>query len=409
MNNKLSRIEFITSVLLFLSVLVIPLSPKWGNITFVAIGLASIYQFFTINKRALRPTLISTLLILIFLVRFIGLIWTSDKQYAFGIIDTALPLLVIPILFIMIPYHNYYSKVIKWAFIIMSVLTMLYAFFQLFLYVSTIDLSLSDYLYQHISRPSDYSVNMLNWKFAHYSFLSLIFIYGFIFLLYLDLDLNRWMSIIVKMSYLILMLLFMTFTGARSGVLLTVIVIGLKSLIFLYEKINLRSFFILTALLFLTTTAAISYYISSKRYSENDYTRYQYAVVAIAAWKESPWIGLGTGSSKAVMRNIDFVKSLGFVETSRYNDHPAISHPHNQYLNELLQFGIIGSIPLFLLVIWMLYASSKARQWDFFLVMVTASIFMLIEAPLNSNKGVVPFTLISCVMAQQLKNLVNKN
>jgi hypothetical protein len=145
-------------------------------------------------------------------------------------------------------------------------------------------------------------------------------------------------------------------------------------------------------------------YVREKRYSENDFTRYQYAVVAISAWKEKPILGLGTGSSKSVMRDIDFVKSLGFEETSRFNDHPAITHPHNQFLNELLQFGIFGIVPLLWLVATIIQQSWKAQNYDFLLFGVVITLFMLIEAPFNSNKGVVPFALVTTLLAYRLKN-----
>lgn len=401
MNRRLDKLESIIGYLLFVSIVVIPLAPKWGTISFITIGLMGLYRYY-LTREIVSPSIILKLILILFFVRLVGVAWASDKTYGLGIVETALPLLIFPFLFIFIPYRDFQLRAMKMGFILVSVGTILYAFSQLVIYMSTLEISMGAYLKLHLSKPSDFSEHMLNWDFAHYSFLSLIFIYGFVFLLTLESTLKYSIVILIRCLYLMLMLMFMIFTGARSGLILTIVVGITYGFILVSKKVSLRFLIAVLVLSFFCLVSIITYYITGKKYSENDFTRYQYGVVAISAWKERPWFGLGTGSSKAVMRDIDYVKSLGFKDTWQYNDHPAISHPHNQFINEMLQFGVLGSVPLFLLVIFSLFRSTKANQWDFFLFMIVAAVFMLVEAPLNSNKGIVPFTIIATLMGHRL-------
>ena len=67
--------------------------------------------------------------------------------------------------------------------------------------------------------------------------------------------------------------------------------------------------------------------------------------------KESPWIGFGTGSyRKEHQRLIDTHYPPGTINTD---------HPHNQFLQTFVQFGVIGFIILFILLPVLLYAYKK--------------------------------------------------
>ena len=125
-------------------------------------------------------------------------------------------------------------------------------------------------------------------------------------------------------------------------------------------------------------------------YSENKYGegglslrtyKWRYTMQAI---KDSPWVGSGTGDAQDVLQTYYKKNDFTIGYENRFN-------AHNQYLQVLLEFGIVGLASL--LVGWLLPAISAFRRkdWLAFSFMLLLLLSCMTESMLEVNKGIAFF------------------
>ena len=74
-------------------------------------------------------------------------------------------------------------------------------------------------------------------------------------------------------------------------------------------------------------------------------------IVSFDILKEHPFVGVGIGDTKEV-----YIDTLDKVEFKKYDFTKNVHHVHDQYLQIMLQTGLLGLIP-FILFIWFLFKS----------------------------------------------------
>jgi hypothetical protein len=98
------------------------------------------------------------------------------------------------------------------------------------------------------------------------------------------------------------------------------------------------------------------YYTYSKTGNANQKSfsqRIEYARAALSIIKENPWFGVGTGNWKQEFKNT-YQKNTPNLKEEFY------ASAHNQYLNYMVKFGVVGFIAIFALL---LYPVLKTRQY----------------------------------------------
>ena len=393
-----------TDVGLLMLILTLPFSPRWGSLSMIFLGLFGVINVLY-TKKWIPPPYFIFFLIGAYGSRMLWLPSSHDLSFGLKCLETELPLLAIPIIFSLFKVTESTKSFLLAAFVLMAFCVMIYSFIQLFFYIQQSPYAFFEYMDIHFVTAQYYAqLNMLTWDFAHYSFLSVIVVYGLHLLIYRNSNTRLFRSFILV--YIITAITFFIFTGSKSGLALLIISFVV------YGSIRFRNVLakkISIALLFSISMIALAYMsqLNIKEYLQKlDSQRYQFFAVSIEKLKESPLFGFGTGATKEIIQDIDFAEEVGFSRAV-YEGKDA-NHPHNQYLSELLQFGIIGSIPLFSFLISGFITSYKDQNWELLNVIISVSVFMLVESPINSNKGVLPFVILVSLLAdKELKNNSN--
>lgn len=177
--------------------------------------------------------------------------------------------------------------------------------------------------------------------------------------------------VIIYISFLTVALL----SGSRVNILLPFCFMALTALLF----VKAHWLYKLTVVLVLSVAFLTAYQHSTllKR-KLNDVPRSQIWPVAVESIQESPYFGKGTGASSEL---IHYSPKLS-------NYAHGLHHFHNQYLEEVVQFGWIGA--LVSLSFLLLLIRQVIENKDFLLggLVLILLLFMVIEAPFNSIKGI---------------------
>ncbi|MEX2231339.1 MAG: O-antigen ligase family protein [Cyclobacteriaceae bacterium] len=373
-------LDYSAKILIALLIITIPLLPKWGNYALALLGIVGL-AIYARNRTWNRPPAIFFFLIGAYLVRVVWLFRSNDLNYGLRSLETEAPLAAIPLVFCFFSLSEETRKQFLKMYVWTAFILMLLAFVNLTRYIIQSPFGFFEYLTIHLSNKKQMSeANMLNWRFAHPSFLSMFILYAqciFFFLRPKNTSDKIFLSLFTLSA-----LMFTLLSGSRAGFFLTFFSFLLFAIIefksFLRKKIP---FFVLAG------TIAIGCFFFAKRISDSgfdsfDSLRASTFVKTMQALQQKPVLGYGTGGEREIIRD-EHLESIGYT----------IYHPHNQYLTELLQFGLIGSLPLFLFLALTIHYSIKYQLWDLCCIVIIFAVFMLVEAPINSNKGLVPFMI----------------
>ncbi|GHT78477.1 hypothetical protein FACS189464_1970 [Bacteroidia bacterium] len=181
---------------------------------------------------------------------------------------------------------------------------------------------------------------------------------------------------------------FTVLAGARVGMVVIPFLLALAYLFYCRFKPVLKWGLVVAGL-----TVAVCIY---HRYPQaddrfDDPIRKDLRTLAIDAIKEKPIFGWGTGSSKALIQSEERVQRLG---TGSYT----FNGFHNQYLDEVAQFGIPGALVLLALFGWLLYLAVRRKDFLLLSLLVIYLLFCWTETPFGNFKGVVPFAFWVCFL-----------
>jgi len=119
--------------------------------------------------------------------------------------------------------------------------------------------------------------------------------------------------------------------------------------------------------------------------------------------KQNFTLGVGTGDIQEEL-NEEF-RSTGYIKLAEVN-----TNSHNQYLEILIENGLIGLLFFFSMILMMLYISYKRRNILYLMFLLLVVISFLFETMLNRLAGVTFFSLFSfllIVVKRQNSNILS--
>ncbi|HEX8060206.1 MAG TPA: O-antigen ligase family protein [Cyclobacteriaceae bacterium] len=373
---------------LALAIVLIPFRPIWGSYATILLGVVALANWIYTRKWE-GFSLLSCCLIAMYIVRVIWLLRSPDLHVGSRTLETGSPLIGIPLIFSFFVLTNGRKEFAIRAYILMGIGLMLYSFWQLVIYFQTS----SPYPFWHYTMvhldprwfwdsSRYFSYNMLNWDGAHYSFITVMLVYGMHLAVFFEnkTRFDKWIAV----AYVILFLLFQMYAGSRIGLL----ILGIS--LILYAVLAIPGIFRSKAVFASLSVAGVCLiiFVLVRWGTQLDHSRYLYAKYTLAAVKQHPLLGHGTGAGEFILNDPSMEKEVGWV----------VNHPHNQLLADVLEYGIIGTIPLVAFMALGLLQGFHNRDKALLAVIVTALIFMLTEAPLNSNKGLVPLVFVTSLL-----------
>jgi O-antigen ligase len=115
--------------------------------------------------------------------------------------------------------------------------------------------------------------------------------------------------------------------------------------------------------------------------------------LAVDAIKEKPLFGWGTGYVLPLIQAEETTQRLGIEKPYPFGQF------HNQYLEDMVQFGVPGALLLLLLVGWLFFLAVRNKDYLMFSLLVVYLLFFWTETTLANAKGVVPFAFWVCFLA----------
>jgi len=396
--NKISQLkDYILSnkfeSLLFLYALFLPLRNNISGAVLFLLIFSSILDFKntkSIVKNSIKNKFF-ILFISLFIIHLLGLLYTTNFRYALKDLDIKFPLLIFPFLLLGRVLDKKTIDFILKGFVIGCLIGSIGAFSHAIqLYFQTRDISKMLYEGMQFIMHSSYFALYLSFSIAY---------------LFFKLDAED--SFFSKKNLVILSLMFffimvVIFLNSRAGM----IGLGVSFLFFLVYVIiekRLKLFYFFISIFFMTSvfvfttsnqvfnrfksiskeTVLVKANSTIDKESNINTKDLRIAILTIGfdLFKESPVFGYGTGDIKDVL--IEGYKKEGFIKgyDRKYNS-------HNQFLQFLLAFGIIGLLVFLLSLIYpMFFAFFKKNYLYVFLILILCFNF-LFESMLETKAGV---------------------
>ena len=384
----------LTQILLLVIALLIPLEKTSMRIAIVVVSLVSIFngEYKVFFKRTSWIKLIPTIL---WVLPFLQLLFLNKLNIHWAHLETKLSLLIFPVIIVLGFKLNkdFIYEIIR-VFIIgccfSIIICLIHSSYDFIVFKKS-----NYFFYKKLSflhHPSYYSM-----------YLNLA-----IGLLYLNIiSLNTKFKINKKWSWrlIISFTIFVILISSRTGWITNFIINSLFIIILMKMKFFNRKHLIIGFAILLSLGGLVNTSTSIKnRYTEiikhtlyaKEQSNYPSSTnTRIKAWKSATelvlkkWIlGTGTGESKVELNKIYDLK--GFTQLKKKN-----TNTHNQFLQYLLDHGVIGFIFLIFFTIILLILSLREKDYMYALFIFIMTINFMTESILETQSGIVFFALFN--------------
>lgn len=355
---------------------------------------------------SLKQSAFLKLILLMFLVQVIGLIYTANLHNGFFVLEKKITFLLIPLfVFPLLQKFNLnfssLTRNLGYITILSSLLLLIIALFR--------TVVLHDPLAFYYGRDLSEGFTSI-----HYPYYAMYFAAGSIMLL--DQLFEDWIKMkfgILFISFLFLYSLgIMVLVASKTGI----VAFGLASIVFLYFKLHSKKYSLLTIALFLVCASLFLFFNKTTldRFTglDKDLAVLKEDVLPdnitvtglnmrLLFWKISIshlWrdhkvlIGVGTGDAQDyidTLYNLPEYKLYGYIGWDS----------HNQWVFTLIQIGLTGVILMGVLYGKYLRDTFRRKDLKFIAFLIITLWFSLSESILESNKGIVFFSLFFAILA----------
>ncbi len=195
---------------------------------------------------------------------------------------------------------------------------------------------------------------------------------------------SKWHFVLLGLAEGFLMLILLT-TDGRTGFMTAIM---LHAMFLLYGiwiwKRKLFKYSVITMTVVCVIAASLHPRASVKSVTTD--TRYPIWKVVLDLIEDRPLLGYGVNDSRIRFleqgeKDVDFFKRYmtPFLHSPRYKGNPMVMHPHNAYLEALLEFGVFGLVILLFILIFPLVVAVSYRRIYIFLFLLIFSLQLLFE------------------------------
>ena len=403
--NNLEKIRFVILLLLVAS---LPFQYFASSILIIAgvlLSLLIVYNLRQFNLRNLDA--LSIAFILYFILEVVGLVYTERENITTGlfVLEKHQAFLFLPLFFFGFNIDNKRKTLLSIFVASCFVASLICLGVNIYLSLNTYNMIFHEWIFSH-DRMSD-PIGMQAVYFALYL--------GFV-LLILVFELKEKFALFSPMKKTLFILLILYFSifmitlGARTVIVAVMLIIVLD---LIYYAVSLKSYrlfllgaivpLIFSAVIFLNPVVRTRFMdMYQNRYENSNYGSYfARSMIWIPGWEaieENVWVGVGTGDYQMELDKkfvkYDFLFGVQFMNM------------HNQYLQTMLSFGVIG-LSIFSVIFFVQFKAGLARgdlQYLSFLLLFMCA--CLTESMLNRNKGIVFLLVFSFIFYKT--NVVSK-
>ncbi|NQV02915.1 MAG: O-antigen ligase family protein, partial [Bacteroidia bacterium] len=396
----------IVYILLFLALgFAIPIKNRMATwvIGFLVINWAVELRLWAKLKRILHEKHNQHLLLFtgLYFIYLIGLLYTSNMEYARFDIEVKLSLLVFPLLFATIDGRVFSFLRINYIFLTYiagcltaSIVCLINALIR---YGDTGDADVFFYTQLSILHHSGYLAMFVNFA-----------VVLVVFLTDDHLRLFKWWHLVFITLLLVFFNLVVVLLSSKMGILSLIVIYLLMTFIFFFSKpFRIKAIFplvmlgtvILFLLLFPQTmerverTTNVVENINSLQADAEESTG-ERILVWQSAWhiiQEHPFLGVGTGDVKDALLEEYSLNGIKYAYSRRLD-------AHNQYLQTYLSVGLIGFIVLVTMLAWPGVLAFRRKNYIYFFFLLLFSMNILTESMFENQAGVVFYAFFNALL-----------
>lgn len=369
----------------------------------VMIYSAALFFFIAIvyavkERKVYRPHWLFYLFMLYFLVHLVSLLWSVDRVYGWSRLAIYIYFVAFPVVFLFFQWSRREIKAMLVIFfraaLLMACLSIVVWIFE----VADMDVPFARWFYFQkgvigTTHPAHYMLDWLGFDHPTFVMISLCTaaIVG-VFLYFSERRHNvpsiRWFDLLIFLAVAVVVSL-VTVSRVGTLVLMGVIFLAITWRLYYVKKIWAW------LLLFLGAVAMIfSLYAVKLGMISNDVERLRLYEVAFAEIEKSPILGTGVGGM------------LNVIHTARADEaHLGVlinKHPHNQFVGDWMQTGVLGLVALVALFLSLLYVAIRYQNGLLLAFLFMFLPNMLIDMPFIGFKGTVQFVPFVCLLLQQI-------
>lgn len=358
-----------------------------------AIFTLAVLVFFLFEKKTYRPNLFFISLFIYFGICTISLFWSENLKSGITYWREMTPLAFVPILFCFFRLEKNDFTLI--ALVIFRFATF-FAFLSIcswiiqcrFLHFPLLDsLSIKKY---NIGEFDSYAV-VYSWSSrTHPTYNALILLTSLSFGWYYIFKKNIEDNIsYVELAFLVFSTLLITIITASRFQFVGWVIVNVFGVLFVILK--KKRLFTLTLSLLTVFLILFTYFKKDTIFSfSEDPIRACHYRAAVEGIKENTLLGTGLGNmTKYVNKNDPAYASLHFTKEYVFWH----EHPHNEFLGDFLQTGILGFVSILFVLGTLFYYGFKQRNWLLIINTIIFFILMNIEMPLIYVPGIFYFAL----------------
>lgn len=396
--NFLKRKE----IYLYLLALLPILSLAMVSIAIILFSVVSLFYFLKNYNNVFKPRRKDWMLFLLFTTPFffyiMVLIWTDNMSVGFKIIQKNIPFIIIALsIFIFKPFKTIeelklFNKTYIVASVVLVILTLVFIVFNF----SGIVNGVNNYSSVINLRNSIELVPLIG---EHPIYFSLLIAMGLLLLFY-----NKFKSEVLNIVYA-LFLIFGLIIASSKGVIIAVVVV---SVLIIFQEIKRKTKAIITLILFIAGLSFVVYFSPLKtRIEEIIENQYIYPEgvhfnsinlrtaiynCSFSLINESGLIGFAPGDLQQELNECYKKFNTNAFSDNDYNS-------HNQYLDYLLSFGILGGVLIIFIFCYYIKIAMNSKDKLYFNFLILFYIVFLFENVLVRNTGIVLFTTFNCLFA----------
>ena len=397
-----NRLNDINAYLLILFSFVLPISVAGGN--FIALCIFIIWLLrgtFRHDWQELKDNKVVLAVLVFYALHIVGLLWTEDLQWGLHILKKETKFLLIPIFMLFIRYEH--IKYYIYAFLLaMSISEMLSygVWFEI----------IPEFKNATVANPTPFM--------SHISYNPLLTFA--IYLMLANILFNKEIKYKQKVIYsffIITMSINMFITGGRAGQIMYFVMLVLLLFQFLNKqrlKAFLLSVTIVTFIFILSYKSCDIFYerVNEAIYELKNYenhpkssvgARITFTLNSVDIIKENLFKGVGTGDFKNEYKKINQINSPKGFNTD---------NPHNMYILELVQFGLLGIISLLAILYFQVKFALENNNLIFKYIGITMpllySVIMLSDSYLLGHYTSMLFIFFSAFLYKDFRTIQNK-
>lgn len=329
----------------------------------------------------------------------LGLIYTNNTNDGIADVGMKLSFILMPIILGLVHTNFKLSHFIKF-FVLGLTITCAIAY-SIAVYKSIINREDNQWAY--------FTGSYLSYS-MHRSYFATYLVIGFALSVYQFLKERNWFYVFASLLMGVTALLCYSKAGIIMLVLVAIYLLIHYSIVFNQKRVGLGLllvFSLVSAVVFnsnKTLQVRFNKMIEALSSDKHDQAHLESSNSRVIMWEtswglfsESPLIGVGTGDvgDELDRRNIE-LGNIAVAEESL--------NSHNQFLNTMVQLGLIGLIPLILIFLTSIRNAIRNNSLPYILITLILLFSLLFESFLETQAGIMPVTFILCLFILLMEN-----